>query len=49
MNYTHLGVFCTQIIFGSLGLAVTLRQQLYCWRAAVQLPPELAVHHGKSQ
>jgi len=23
-----------------------LRQQLHCWRAAVQLPPELAVHHA---
>jgi hypothetical protein len=26
-----------------------LRQQLYCWVSAVQLPPELAGHHGNSQ
>jgi len=26
-----------------------LPQQLHCWGAAVQLPPELAVHHANSQ
>jgi hypothetical protein len=26
-----------------------LRQQYNCWEAAVQLPPELAGHHGNSQ
>jgi hypothetical protein len=30
-------------------LAGMFRQQLHCWRAAVQLPPYLVLYHGNSQ